>query len=119
MSGGPDDHLDAVSLPLEIRSDVLAAWRQEDKPHAVLDVREAWELDICKLTDCLHIPLSDLARRIDELPDDRPIVVVCHTGRRSLMATEFLKGAGVVQATNLLGGVEAWATDVDPTMQRY
>jgi rhodanese-related sulfurtransferase len=93
--------------------------RHHAKPHAVLDVREAWELDICSLTDCLHIPLGQLAERIDELPKDRPIVVVCHTGRRSLMATQLLREAGVVQATNLMGGVEAWAIDVDPDMQRY
>jgi rhodanese-related sulfurtransferase len=119
LSGGRDGHRDAASLPLEISPDVLAAWRQAGRPHAVLDVREAWELDICKLTDCLHIPLGEIARRIDELPADRPIAVVCHTGRRSLMATTFLREAGIDQATNLLGGVEAWAIEVDPRMQRY
>lgn len=114
-----EDQSQAVSLPLEIQGDALVGYQTEKKPHAILDVREAWELDICALTDCLHIPLGDLAHRVDELPKDRLIVVVCHTGRRSLMATQFLRGAGVVQAVNLEGGVEAWATDIDPDMQRY
>lgn len=119
MSGAPDDPARSISLPLEILPDVLVTFQLEKKPHTVLDVREAWELDICKLEDCLHIPLGDLARRIDELPLDRPLVVVCHTGRRSLMATQFLRSAGMDQATNLTGGVETWATDIDPSMPRY
>ncbi len=119
MTVRSDDLKEAATLPLEISPDMLAAMRIEGKTHEVLDVREAWELDICKLTDCLHIPLGELARRIDELPKDRPIVVVCHTGHRSLMATQFLRESGLAQATNLQGGVEAWATDVDPAMQRY
>ncbi len=109
----------SASFPLEIPSDALAAFRREQRVHAVLDVREQWELDICTLGDCLHIPLSDLAQRIDELPDDRPIVVVCHFGQRSLMATRFLRQAGFAQSTNLRGGVDAWAVDIDSDMQRY
>ncbi|MGI9492525.1 MAG: rhodanese-like domain-containing protein [Geminicoccaceae bacterium] len=119
MSGRSDVQEGGSALPLEIAPDFLAKLRHDGKPHAVLDVREAWELDICRLTGCLHIPLDELTRRVDELPKDRPIVVVCHTGRRSLMATRFLRDAGVAQATNLIGGVEAWAIDVDPDMQRY
>ncbi len=119
MTGGFDQQHVSASLPLEIPSDALATFQREQKTHAVLDVREAWELDICKLEDCLHIPLSDLARRIDELPGDRPIVVVCHTGHRSLMATQFLRQSGFARSTNLRGGVEAWATEIDPDMQRY
>lgn len=116
---GVGEQFEAHSNPLEMTPQALAALLLEHKSHAILDVREAWELDICALKDCLHIPLGDLARRIDELPRDCPIVVVCHTGRRSLLATQLLRQHGLVQAVNLEGGVEAWATDIDPEMQRY
>lgn len=116
---GAGDQLEGLSSPLEISPKALATLQLEQKPHAILDVREVWELDICALKDCLHIPLGDLARRMDELPKDCPIVVVCHTGRRSLLATQFLRNAGRVQAINLEGGVEAWATDIEPNMKRY
>jgi len=119
LSGRADDLKGISALPLEVPTKMLATLRVEGKQHQVLDVREAWELDICRLTDCLHIPLDELAQRVDELPKDQPIVVVCHTGVRSLKATHFLREAGLVHATNLIGGVEAWATDIDPDMQRY
>ena len=119
MTGRSDVRSGPPAPPLEIAPDILAKMRRDGEPHVVLDVREAWELDICSLTDCLHIPLGQLAERVDELPKDRPIVVVCHTGRRSLTATRLLRETGVAQATNLKGGVEAWAIDVDPEMQRY
>lgn len=116
---GVEDKPEVTAAPLEMSPKALAMLQVEHKPHAILDVREAWELDICALKDCLHIPLGDLARRMNELPKDCPMIVVCHTGRRSLLATRFLREAGMVQAINLEGGVEAWATDIDPAMQRY
>ena len=119
MTGLSDDRTEAPDLPVEIAPDMLATLRLEGKPHTVLDVREGWELEICKLRDCLHIPLGDLPQRVSELPNDRPVVVVCHSGRRSLMATRFLRGAGVGLATNLRGGVDAWAIEVDSDMPRY
>lgn len=87
--------------------------------YAILDVRETWELDICKLDGCIHIPLNDLVEKKNGLPDDRPIVVVCHLGQRSLLATQHLRAAGFDHAVNLRGGVDAWADHVDPEMRRY
>lgn len=119
MTTGSRDHIDARSLPMEMSPEDLASMRSEGKPHTVLDVREAWELDICKLVDCIHIPLNDLAQRIDELPTDRPLVLICHSGQRSLMATRFLREAGLAQSVNLIGGVDAWADRIDSSMRRY
>jgi rhodanese-related sulfurtransferase len=60
-----------------------------------------------------------LAGRESELPQDRPLVVVCHSGQRSLLATRHLRGLGLTRAVNLRGGVEAFALEVDPAMSRY
>jgi rhodanese-related sulfurtransferase len=97
----------------------LADMRSAGTEHAVLDVREARELDVCRLEGALHIPMAEVPARADELPTDRPLVVVCHHGARSQMVVDFLRGAGFDNAVNLDGGIDAWACDIDPSMPRY
>lgn len=109
----------AEARPLEVAAEALAAVRSDGVAHAVLDVREAWELDICKLAGSLHIPLGELEARLNEVPNDRPVFVICHTGGRSLLATGGLRRAGLPLATNVKGGVEAWSLHIDPSLQRY
>jgi len=99
----------------------LARWRADASRAAPLlvDVRESWEFAYCRIDGALSIPLSELARRRDELPRGRPLVLVCHHGQRSQHAAMLLAGAGFEQVHNLQGGVESWALDVDPAMKRY
>lgn len=85
----------------------------------VLDVREDDELAICRLSGSLHIPMNLIPIRQNELPDDVPIVVVCHHGVRSLNVAHYLAHLGFEQLYNLSGGIDAWARDIDPTMARY
>lgn len=105
--------------PLEIDPGDLADLRARGQSHAILDVREPWEVAICGFADGVHVPLAELPGRTDELPRDRPLIVVCHHGQRSLLATRHLRRLGFGRATSLRGGVEAWARDVDPAMPRY
>jgi rhodanese-related sulfurtransferase len=107
------------ALPLEIDPAALAGLRRGPQPYALLDVREPWELEICGFVEALHLPLGALSGRERELPDDRPLVVICHRGHRSLLATRHLRQRGLARAVNLRGGVEAYALEVDPTMARY
>jgi rhodanese-related sulfurtransferase len=87
--------------------------------HCLLDVREADELAICRLEGSLHIPMSDIPARINELPADHPLVVICHHGARSQIVVDFLRKAGFSNAVNLDSGIEAWACEIDPSMPRY
>lgn len=105
--------------PLEIDPQHLAELRAAGEPLAILDVREPWELAICGFAEAIGVPLGELAGREAELPRDRLLVVVCHTGRRSLLATRHLRQLGMARVTNLKGGVEGWALTVDPAMPRY
>ena len=107
------------ALPPEIEPAALARLRQGAEPYAVLDVREPWELAICGFAEAIPLPLGALAGREHELPRDRPLIVVCHHGRRSLLATRHLRQCGLVHAVNLRGGVEAYALEVDRAMARY
>jgi rhodanese-related sulfurtransferase len=74
----------------------------------VLDVRELDEWGAGRIAGAVHIPVGELVSRQDEIPEEPALVVVCRTGSRSAWATEMLVRAGY-EATNLAGGLEAWA----------
>jgi len=99
----------------------LAAWRADPSraTPVLVDVREPWEFDHCRIEGSLPLPLSQLPARRTELPEDRPLVLVCHHGNRSQQAAMWLLRNGFTDVHNLSGGVEAWAQDVDPAMPRY
>jgi rhodanese-related sulfurtransferase len=97
----------------------LAEMRSAGKEHTVLDVREARELDICRLEGALHIPMAEIPSQTDNLPTDQLLVVICHHGARSQMVVDFLRSAGFDNACNLDGGIDAWVCEVDQSMPRY
>ncbi|HTW08528.1 MAG TPA: rhodanese-like domain-containing protein [Acidimicrobiales bacterium] len=74
----------------------------------VVDVREQFEWDAGHAPMARHIPLGSLADAVDGLPKDKHLVLVCRSGGRSARATAFLVESGF-QATNLDGGMKAWA----------
>lgn len=76
----------------------------------LLDVRTAGEFDgeLGHLPGARLIPLDDLRGHVGELKDDKPIVVVCQTGKRSALATTILRQAGLTQIANLAGGMVRW-----------
>ena len=85
----------------------------------VLDVREPWEHEICSIPDSKLLPMQEIPARLQELPADTDIVVVCHHGMRSLQVAQFLKQSGLARVFNLSGGIAAWAAQVDPDMSQY
>jgi adenylyltransferase/sulfurtransferase len=84
----------------------------------ILDVREPHEYQICNLGGHL-IPLGDLPKRIHELDSSREIVVHCKSGARSAKAVDFLRQSGFKRASNLTGGILAWADKIDPSIPKY
>jgi len=74
---------------------------------AVLDVREPAEWEQAHVPGAVHIPLMDLPGRLDEVPRDRRLLVVCHVGARSAQAAGFLVAHGL-DAVNLDGGLVEW-----------
>jgi sulfur-carrier protein adenylyltransferase/sulfurtransferase len=105
--------------PMEIGAPELAAALRDGAAVFVLDVREPFEFDICRLPGSVLIPLGRLPGRLREVPAGADVVTVCHTGQRSLVAARLLREAGHARARSLRGGVEAWARSVDPGMARY
>jgi rhodanese-related sulfurtransferase len=78
----------------------------------LLDVREADEWDAGHAPEAVWIPMGDLQQRVDELPRDRRIVVICRSGARSHRVAGVLLGAGF-DAVNLDGGMRAWSEDYE------
>ncbi len=85
----------------------------------VLDVREPFEWEICRLQGATLIPLRELPKRVAEVPRDRDIVVHCKLGGRSAKAAAFLRQSGYDRVLNLTGGIRAWSETVDPSLPAY
>lgn len=105
----------------QIRASQLAAWLSDGhrSPPLLLDVREPWEVAQCQIEGSLHMPMHLVPLRCAELDAQRDIVVICHHGARSMQVCMFLERKGFGQVHNLLGGIEGWAREVDPGMNRY
>ena len=100
--------------PLELKTLI-----DQGKQILLLDVREPFENDLVSLEGSTLIPLRELPSRIKELGRDAELVVYCHVGVRSTEAVGLLRSAGFSKARNLKGGIDAWATQVDPKLRRY
>jgi len=85
----------------------------------LLDVREAWELDICALPGVVAIPMQQIPQRIDEISIELETVCICHHGGRSLEVAHYLLRQGLEKVANLDGGMDAWARTVDPNIALY
>jgi rhodanese-related sulfurtransferase len=92
------------SVP-EIDVDELAS--REGDGSLVLDVRQPDEYVEGHVPGAVLIPLNELPARQNELPTDRPLLVICGSGPRSARAVEALRAAGY-DATNVVGGTRAW-----------
>lgn len=85
----------------------------------LIDVREPWELNVCSLPGAVSIPMRAIPARYPELSKDAEIVLMCHHGIRSQQVAYFLERQGFTKLNNLVGGIAAWARDVDPKMPTY
>jgi len=96
-------------LPAEIS--VQQAYQRYQAGDAFfLDVRTPPEWEEYHIPDTTLIPLDELPNRLDEVPRDRPIVVVCRSGNRSAVGRDILKQAGFTNVTSMAGGVKTWRT---------
>ena len=103
----------------EIDVTELAHRRKAGENLAILDVREAWEREICALEPAIAIPLNLLPANVEKLPKDNTLVVLCHHGMRSFRAAEWLRANGFDNVVNLAGGIDAWAQQIDRQMKVY
>jgi len=116
----PEDVLTAMADEVTHASRLTAAQLRTalegDTPPVVVDVRGCGERQANGFIDAaLHMPLSELPARMDELPTDRPLVVHCAGGHRSSIAASLLRHRGFTDVSDILGGYAAWALSARPT----
>ncbi len=90
----------------------------EEQP-LLLDVREPWEFKICALQDSQNVPMATITRHLEKLDPSRKTVVICHHGMRSMQVVLYLENNGFRDVINLTGGIDRWASEIDPGMPRY
>jgi rhodanese-related sulfurtransferase len=105
----------------QISAPQLKAWLDDPeraKP-VLVDVRQPWEFDVCRIDGSKPLPMSAIPARFMELDRNAETVVICHHGARSYQVCMFLEHQGFTNIYNLYGGVAAWAQQVDPAMPTY
>jgi sulfur-carrier protein adenylyltransferase/sulfurtransferase len=91
----------------------------EGKTFELIDVREPFEYEIARIDVAKLIPLGEIAARTDELQREQPIVVHCHSGRRSAQVVRLLQQRGFTNVYNLEGGIDAWSDQIDSSVPKY
>jgi rhodanese-related sulfurtransferase len=89
----------------------------------VLDVREPWELQTASVKadgfELVAMPMRSVPARHMELQRDQPIACLCHHGSRSAQVVHFLMQNGFTNIVNVQGGINAWSSEVDPSIPTY
>ncbi|MEO0529775.1 MAG: rhodanese-like domain-containing protein [Planctomycetota bacterium] len=107
-------------LPLEITCAEVKRRIGSGEAITLLDCREPSEHEIVRIADALLIPMGEVPGKVTELAElPAPLVVYCHHGMRSAQTAQWLRANGVPEAQSMAGGIDQWATDIDPSLPRY
>jgi glyoxylase-like metal-dependent hydrolase (beta-lactamase superfamily II)/rhodanese-related sulfurtransferase len=87
----------------------IDAMQSRDQGAVVVDVREPEEYQTGHVPGAINLPQAELASRLDELPKDRPLLMVCQSGMRSVRSAQFLRQAGFARVASVKGGTSAWS----------
>ena len=95
-------------------------WRVEKRPHTLLDVREAWEIEHARIGGEVIIPMNDIPLHQSQIAAlEKPVVVICHAGVRSAQVAAYLAANGIEPIHSLSGGIHAFAQEIDPNIGFY
>ena len=78
------------------------------EPPLLVDVREPDEFGVARVDGAVLVPLSTFMLRYQQIPNDRPLIIMCAAGGRSATATAHLLANGWADVTNMAGGIMAW-----------
>ena len=85
----------------------MKEWMATGREYLLVDVREAWEHEAFNIGG-LELPMGDIMARLPEIPKDKPVVLYCEKGIRSVIAIQRLESIGYNNLYNLTGGMKAW-----------
>ena len=92
--------------------------RKAGTEHQLIDCRQPNEFQASNIGGEL-MPMQAIPQHLTDFRDDIPLVIICRTGSRSAMVTQFLRQNGFPNAQNLAGGIYAWSDRVDPNVKKY
>ena len=104
---------------LEISASDLLLKQKSGEPFLLVDVREPWEFDTCRIEGATLIPMRSIPAHLGQLDVDQEVVCYCHHGQRSLDVAAWLRSQGIETARSLAGGIERWSLEIDPSVPRY
>lgn len=103
----------------ELSVEELKAWCDAGREHQLIDIREAWEVEVAHMGGT-HIPMGELMGRTGELRTDVPVILHCRSGGRSANMVQALEmHKGMDNLYNLQGGITAWSDRIDRTVEKY
>lgn len=102
----------------EITVQELKNWKEQGKDFQLVDVREDFEYEMSNLGGDL-IPLGGVLIESEKIDKDKPVVIMCRSGKRSAAAVMQLEQQGFNNLYNLQGGILAWQQAIDPSMKVY
>ena len=104
---------------LEITPAEAKAHLQRGQGVLLIDVREPWEYDLCRIPGAKLIPMGSIPANLQALDTDDEVICYCHHGIRSMDVAVWLRGQGVERARSLAGGIDRWSAEIDPSVPRY
>src|SRR2546430_15473022 len=104
---------------LEITPADVKARMDRGEQLVLIDVREPWEHQVCRIEGAKLVPLGSLAASLQTLPDVDEVICYCHHGMRSLDAAAWLRFQGIEKAKSLAGGIQSRSRQGDPKGPRY
>jgi rhodanese-related sulfurtransferase len=109
------DHFQEFEISPEIVNEMM----ESGDEIVLLDIREDWEWEKAHIEGAIHIPLSDLSSRAEELDREQSTIVYCHVGDRSVDGCLLLWDLGFRKVRSLTGGIELWSEVIDPEVPKY
>jgi len=107
-----------IKVMQEITVEELKKMQDNGEDFQLIDVREDFEYEMSNLGGEL-IPLGGIMIETDKIAKDKPVIVMCRSGKRSAAAVMQLEQQGYTNLYNLKGGILAWAQEIDPELNVY
>ena len=85
---------------------------------ALVDVREKGERVMASIEGSIHGPMMAIPHQLKQFNKEKPVYLFCHSGVRSAQACLYLEKEGF-DSVNIIGGIHAWSTEIDSSVQIY
>ncbi|MEP7236140.1 MAG: rhodanese-like domain-containing protein [Ignavibacteriota bacterium] len=105
-------------VPFEVTVEELKSLLDASEAIQLIDCRRQDEYDLVNLGGKL-IEMNTIPMHLDDFDAESKLIIMCRTGSRSAMVTEFLRRNGFPNAQNLQGGIYAWSERIDPSVKKY